>query len=231
MVEAGLVETLFPSDYGVMRNNHSLFRLLLAFSLLFTSTMSAAEQSPSPSTAMESASTVVKDFNSALVASMKGGEKLGFEGRYKMLSPVVDKTYDFPFIARLSVGSHWASLSPQQKDTLVQTLKKFTIANYAAEFDRYEGQKLTVDSTQQLRPGTDMVKSTFVGSRGKNEHTFDYLLHKTDSAWKVINVVVDGVSDLSLKRSEYTEIIESQGFGALISKLQARIAELSTKNT
>ena len=36
-------------------------------------------------------------------------------------------------------------------------------------------------------------------------------------------MVVDGVSDLALKRSEYGAVIEAQGFDGLLQRLQTQI--------
>ena len=42
-----------------------------------------------------------------------------------------------------------------------------------------------------------------------------------------MNVVAQGVSDLSLKRADYTAVIKSEGFDSLINRLEKKIAEMS----
>ena len=205
--------------------------VFFALSLLPASAMVALAQGHSPSTqgarAANGPAPVVQRFNEALVSSMKSGAELGYKARYGRLETVIDATYDFRSIARLSVGDYWNALSSQQQQTLIKTLRRYTIANYASEFDSYDGERFTVESQQQLRPGTEVVKSTFMGKSGQPEHRFEYVLHEVDDVWKVINVVVDGVSDLSMKRSQYRAIIRSQGFDTLIEKLDKRIDKLS----
>ena len=39
-----------------------------------------------------------------------------------------------------------------------------------------------------------------------------------------MNVFADGVSDLALKRAEYTETVQKKGFAALVALLKAQIA-------
>jgi len=42
---------------------------------------------------------------------------------------------------------------------------------------------------------------------------------------KVFNVAADGVSDLSLRRADYSRVIKDRGFDALISHLREKVEE------
>jgi phospholipid transport system substrate-binding protein len=211
-----------------------LISVLLASSLFLTTfAVPAADEQPgqlAQSATAKNASQVIERFHNALIEAMKGGAKLGFEGRYQLLAPVIDASFDFSSIARLALGSEWVKLTPSQRQSMMKTLKEYTIANYASEFDSYSGERFKVDGQQQLREGIELVKSTFTSGNGNTTHSFDYLLHPIGGTWEIINVVVDGISDLSLKRAEYTQIIADQGFGALIHKLQLSIDRMASKN-
>jgi phospholipid transport system substrate-binding protein len=160
---------------------------------------------------------------------MKGGHAMGYEGRYKLLAPVILESYDIPYIAQLTLGSYWSTLSEAQRDQFIQVLQQYSIANYAAEFDSYNGGSFQTQSQQSAQPGIDSVSSTFTSGSGK-QHQFNYLLRQTPKGWRIINVIVDGVSDLSLKRSQYAYVMKTDGFDALIRKLEESIAKLSSKN-
>ena len=45
-----------------------------------------------------------------LLDTMKSGRSLGQSGRFARLEPVIRRTFDIPTMARLSVGSSWATL-------------------------------------------------------------------------------------------------------------------------
>ena len=55
----------------------------------------------------------------------------------------------------------------------------------------------------------------------------NYLLRQTNGQWRIMNVVAQGVSDLSLKRADYTAVIKTEGFDSLINRLEKKIAEMS----
>ena len=53
------------------------------------------------------------------------------------------------------------------------------------------------------------------------------MLKEKDNSWRIINIIANGVSDLALKRSEYTTILQREGFDSLITKINDRIDSYS----
>jgi phospholipid transport system substrate-binding protein len=52
----------------------------------------------------------VQGLYDALLGTMKSGRSLGQSGRFARVEPVIRRTFDIPTMARLSVGSSWATL-------------------------------------------------------------------------------------------------------------------------
>ncbi len=55
----------------------------------------------------------------------------------------------------------------------------------------------------------------------------NYMLRKSNGEWRIVNVVAQGVSDLSLKRAEYTAVIDSEGFDSLVTRLRGKVDEMA----
>jgi phospholipid transport system substrate-binding protein len=53
------------------------------------------------------------------------------------------------------------------------------------------------------------------------------MLKEKGNSWRIINIIANGVSDLALKRSEYTTILQREGFDALINKINEKIDNYS----
>ena len=192
----------------------------------------AAVTAPTASTSTTStAKTIVANtpeatinaLDAALIQSMQGGSRLGYSGRYRIVAPVVQRAFDYPQIASLTLGAHWKKLSPEQQKEFVGVLADYTAATYAARFDSYNGEHFSIMRSETLHPGTEGVFSTFTEHNGK-VHRFDYILQKQGGQWRIVNVFADGVSDLALKRAEYTETVQKKGFAALVAHLKAQIA-------
>ena len=194
------------------------FKLATIFIILFVIV--------SPVAASDSATQVIENLHAELLAVMKQANELGYEGRYQRLDPIVTSSYDLPFIAKFVVGRHWNDLSGGQKSEFVKTFTKLSIATYAANFNGYSGETFKTISNEELRKGRLLVKSVLIKADG-GEVTLDYILHQRENRWRIINAIAQGVSDLSLKRADYSSYLKSNGFDALIAKLNDKILQFS----
>ena len=174
-------------------------------------------------------STVVSDLQSTLIDVMKKASELGYQGRYERLEPVIMQSHDIGFIAKTAAGRHWSKLSAEQQQTFVDAFTRLTIATYADRFDGYGGEKFNVSQQEPLSNGQIVVHSALTKSDG-SAVKFDYVMRETEGSWRIANIVVDGVSDLALKRAEYGTIIGSSGIQALIGQLENRIASYVASN-
>ena len=53
-------------------------------------------------------------------------------------------------------------------------------------------------------------------------------MRETDSGWKIIDIYLNGtVSELSLRRSEYSSTVKREGFETLIAAVQKKLADFS----
>jgi phospholipid transport system substrate-binding protein len=169
---------------------------------------------------------VVKTFQDELISVMKAADRLDYEGRYERLAPAVRASHDLAAIAQIALGQYWDDLSEAQREQLVETFGRLSIATYAHRFDGYSGETFEIQSDEKLSPHVAAVHSVLTQSDGE-EIRFDYVLRRDQGAFRIVNIVVDGVSDLALKRSEYGEILGDDGFDALIKQLEAKIADYS----
>lgn len=175
----------------------------------------------------DDARDTVSTFYETLSQIMLEAEQLGFTGRRTRLEPVIRSRFDIPMITQLVLGrQHWAELTEQQRSTMQQTFGDLIVATYAARFDSYSGEHFEVTSEQKLRGGRKLVRSK-LKRPNETEVQLDYVLHRAEGQWRVINILADGVSDLALKRAAYGSIMRDEGFDSLITQLKDQISELS----
>ncbi|MCB1739238.1 MAG: ABC transporter substrate-binding protein [Gammaproteobacteria bacterium] len=172
------------------------------------------------------AEAVVESLHAALVEAMKSGASVAFEQRSEQLQPVIENSFDFPYIAKLVLAGHWKSLEPAQLDRMSDTMRDLTVASYASNFNRYDDERFESRGVQTTGRGRKVVRSALVEASG-NTVSFDYLMHQTDAGLRIINVIAEGVSDLALKRSQYAAVIESEGFDQLLAKIHKQIADMA----
>ena len=107
----------------------------------------------------DDAATTIGALDSALIDVMKGATKLGYHGRYDKLAPVLEKTFNLPLMARISVGPQWASLTPDQQAKVTEAFTALSIATYAARFDGYDGEQLQIVGTNPIASGDQLVNT------------------------------------------------------------------------
>lgn len=165
---------------------------------------------------------VVEEFQDRLIDVMKQGKELGFQGRYDKLDASVRKSHDLPKIARIVVGKQWEELTPEQQAKLETVFSQLSVSAYAHNFKDFSGESFSFVSEEETGRG-GVVIHTNLKIPGEKDVKFDYMMKKKDDTWQIINIIADGVSDLALKRSDYTSVLNREGFDALIAKINEKI--------
>jgi phospholipid transport system substrate-binding protein len=181
-----------------------------------------------PAAAGETPQAVAEQVDAALLEAMRNAETLGYEGRYKLLAPVLETSFDFPFMARVSVGRYWRKMDEAQKATLVESFARLSIATFAARFDGYSGETFQVLGQEEGVRGTILVVNHLIKSDGE-PIAINYLMRETEGRWRIVDIYLKATfSELAIKRSEYTSVYKRDGFARLIEIMEAKIAGFSS---
>lgn len=175
----------------------------------------------------DAATVPVAALNSALIASMKGGKRLGFPGRVALLRPVVARSFDLPLMTRLIVGAPWTQMSAADQAVIVSAFSRFTVAQYANNFSEFGGQSFTVDPKVEAR-GTDRLVRTALNQAGKAPIPIGYRLRGSGSTWQIVDVFYNNaISQLATRRADFATTLAKQGPKALAGHLDTLTARLA----
>lgn len=174
------------------------------------------------------ASQVIVTLNSALLDTMKKAKALGYHQRYKKLSKVIDSTHDLEYIARFSIGrKNWEQLGDEKRKKFVDGFREYSIAAYSSRFNGFSGEVFRVTGEQPGKRGRIQVDSV-LEIPGEETVDFVYLLRLDEGKLKIVNILVEGVSDLALKRAEFKSLLADKGFDALMAHLAEQSGEYAT---
>lgn len=202
-----------------MKALHSLFGSALAV-LLLASPIAAEETGPPSAT--------VDGLHAVLLDVMRNAVALGYEGRAAKLAPAIPEYYDVAFMAQKSIGRHWKKASEADRERFLATFLRFMVANYAGQFDGYSGQSFETLGEEPARMDTILVKTRLVNP-DDDDVDLNYRMRQVDGRWKIIDVYLDGtVSELALRRSEFSGIVKREDFDALIAAIDERIEKLAS---
>lgn len=194
----------------------SAFRAALALGIILPVSLAAA-----PGVAMaqagDPAAQTVEALDAGLIATMKTGG--GQAARARVIGPVVDRAFDIPAMARLSVGPAWTTFSQLEQAGVINAFRAMTVAQYAANFDSYAGEKISLVGNVETRGTDKLVRTQLTGPGGTNE-ALNYRLRENGGQWKIIDVFYrNAISQIATRRSDFAGVIAKGGAPALVAHL------------
>ncbi|HTO53873.1 MAG TPA: ABC transporter substrate-binding protein [Myxococcota bacterium] len=198
--------------------------LVTALCALLATHALADDAPPKVATAKGPPTQVIDRFHAVLLDVMKNAKTLGFEGRRDKLAPALDATYDFPGMAQRSLATSWGKLDDAQHERFISVFRAMTLRTYATRFDGYDNERFETLGEEPSVAGTVIVR-TVLHATDEDVH-LDYRLRSMPAGFKVIDVYLSGtVSELALRRAEYTSVFERDGFDALVDALERKVAD------
>lgn len=174
------------------------------------------------------AGQVITTLDDTLLSVMKDAKTLGYQGRFDRLAPVVKQTYDFDFMARFVLGTGWQALSPADQQRWIDEFSTATIATYAGRFTGWGGEQFKTLG-QEPGPQDTLFVKTVLDRPDAESVELTYRMRKTDAGWRVVDVYQKGtVSELALRRSEYSAVLKRDGFEKLLQTVAAKTADYAS---
>jgi phospholipid transport system substrate-binding protein len=195
-------------------------RTLVVAGTLLASTGSALAQNVD----LGSPESAVQTLHRALVRVAADPSLESARDRYEALRATVVATHRLDYIAQLTVRRQWRDFTDEERDTFLQAFEEFSVMNYASRFSGVSDDTFRFEEVNETADGRAEVFTTIVTDA--DSISLDYLLDETDTGWRIINIVADGVSDLALKRAEYRRVLEEGNFGDLIAHISEQIESL-----
>ena len=169
---------------------------------------------------------VVETFQVELLSVMQNAHLMSVRERYDMLKPAVEKAFHFPIMTSIATGNYWKSASNAQRAALVDAFKRNNVSTVATLFDGYSGEVFRTVGERAAPQNSRMVE-THLESRDGSAVKLDYRLVQLDDRWWIIDVIVDdGISEMSVRKSEYRDTLAKGGIDHLTEVLNAKVAEL-----
>ena len=143
---------------------------------------------------------------------------LGTQAKQKEIEAVVTPMFDFPLMAKLSLGKkHWTGLTSENKDRFTALFVKRLRQSYLDKLTAYTDEKVVygsaVEVDKKVHISTDLV------SKG-SKISMLYKLYTSKSEWRIYDIEIQGVSIIRSYRSQFNEILKNGTFEDLIAKME-----------
>lgn len=133
---------------------------------------------------------------------------------------LLNQNFDMPTIGRFALGRYWRTATPAQQQEYLALYQKMVIDVYTSRFNRYSGQTFKVTGNRVDDSG-DVVVSSVVEGNG-SPVLVDWRVRAKGGAYRIIDVMVEGVSMAVTQRNDFAGVIQQGGgtIDALIEYLK-----------
>ena len=155
--------------------------------------------------------------------SFLGDIDLSHETKQERFRKLLTRSFDMSTIGRFALGRYWRVSSAEQRKEYQKLFEDMVVDVYSRRFAEYDGQNLEIRGSREDEKGDVVVNSFIVPEVGNQEIKVDWRVRKKGGEFKVIDVMVEGVSMALTQRSDFSSVI--QRGGGEVSVLLAHLRE------
>lgn len=201
-----------------------------------------------PAVVTDTPTATIESLHRGLVALSHDRPNADLAERYRVLEPLVEKTHDLPYIAEFALRRQWPALAEADRARFVAAFEKLSVMTYASRFKSVSADTFKMGASSSASDGAAAAAAagpeaaagspadsgraqvrTAIARPGEADIPLEYLLQQKEGAWRIINIIADGVSDLALKRAEYQRVLAGGTIDDLITYVEAQTARLEQK--
>ncbi len=195
-------------------------------SLLFGAVGAAQADSPK-----EDALRFVRTFGQQSVALLADNE-LEPDARRAGFRRLIVGHFDLSGISRFVLGRHWKRATDAERIEYRQLFEKYVVTSVDRKLTSYAGETLEV-GVARTKGDTNAVVTSQIVRPTANPVRVDWRLKWLDGDWRIIDMVVEGVSLALTHRNEFDAVIKQSGgqISALLQRLREQAASRVASTT
>ncbi|MBT3535382.1 MAG: ABC transporter substrate-binding protein [Rhodospirillaceae bacterium] len=143
------------------------------------------------------------------------------EAREAQFRDLLSNGFDMPFIARFVLGKHWRKATPQQRADYQALFTEFILQSYSRRMGGYSGESFSVAGARAAGKKDVLVRTKIVRPGGPPIKA-DWRVRPKDGQYRIIDIMVEGVSMAVTQRSEFNAVVRRGGMQGLLQALRAR---------
>lgn len=201
-----------------------LIALNIVFGLLFSASVFA----------MESPDELVKRTAEDVLAIVKTDKDIQAGNQDKLFALAEEKilpNFNFDRVSRLVLGKNWTKATPEQKTAFQAEFRTLLLRTYATALSKYKNQVIEYKPMRMTDSTNSASVKTQIFQQGGQPIAVDYTLAKEKDAWKVYDIVIEGVSLVTNYRGQFSQEVRQNGLDSLIKKLADKNTAAKTKSS
>ena len=132
---------------------------------------------------------------------------------------------DFRRTTQLALGPAWRQASREQQERISAEFTRLLLRTYAGALASYRNQMIEYWPVRARPEDTEVTVRSRVRQPGSEPIAIEYDLVRTESGWKVFDVMIAGVSLAATYRTAFAEEVRNRGIEGLIGALASKNRE------
>ena len=149
------------------------------------------------------------------------------ELRREKLRKVIGLRFNYKQMVMRSLAKNYKSRSDAERKEFTLLFKKLLENSYASKIENYKDETINYVG-EQVKGKYALVRTQIVRKDGVID--VDYKMLKDGGQWLVYDFVIEGVSLIRNYKSQFSKIISTESYSALVSKLSKKVNELEAKS-
>ena len=141
------------------------------------------------------------------------------ENRISEIEQIAYELFDFTTMSKLVLARNWRKMDKPKRAEFVREFKRHLSRTYGSRLDRYDQERVDVYGTRVEVRNDVSVKTRIVGGQFDGAE-ISYRLREREDRWRIIDVVIEGVSLVSNYRSQFAEVLNTGTIDDLLAKLR-----------
>jgi phospholipid transport system substrate-binding protein len=140
------------------------------------------------------------------------------------------QNFDVPAISRFVLGKYWRKASTAERQDFVEVFEEMNMRLFLAMVGEFSEEMFSVVKVQQDadKPSLSWV-ITKVGQSDGEPISAVWRVRNKDDQYKVLDIVIEGVSMAITLRHEYGAVVKTDGVDGLIAIMREKSAKLATQ--
>ena len=140
------------------------------------------------------------------------------EGKNKQIIEIVTPLFDFPLMAKLSLGrKYWPGLAAEKRQKFTELFTKRLKESYLDDLNLYTDEKVVfktpVQEKRKIKIQTELISKN-------NTISMLYKFHESTDSWLIYDIEIQGVSIISTYRSQFDQVLSKGTIDELLIKLE-----------
>lgn len=157
-----------------------------------------------------------------MLSALKQSHNRSGDALYPIINRILLPHIELNTMSRMVVGRYWGTATPAQQQEFKKQFTHYVTQTYSTALAQYKNEKVSYFPIRGGITGNRVqVNSQIEQSNGQTINV-NYQLMLSGGQWKVYDFSVEGVGMVQSYRSQFADILSSQGLPGLLQRLQAK---------